>query len=136
MAEALHRFDPPWLLVGRIYRRICFLRFEGLSAEASKMEFTELKEAVDAAKASGPTVDEADTILKTLLEEEGERVSEAIAFAEVLIPMLGDRIPASRSREPFPPVARPVRFAGPDPASRGIADFIDDMLAQDRRATS
>ena len=99
------------------------------------MEFADLKDAVDAAKAASPSSEEADTILKSLLQEEGERVSEAIAFAEVLIPMLGERFPSAPSRDPFPKAVRPRNSAGPDPASRGIADFIDDMLAQDRRAT-
>lgn len=99
------------------------------------MEFSELKEAVDAAKASSPDRDEAEALLRRLLEEEGERVSEAIAFAEVLIPMLGERQAPTHSRGPFPaPAARPRRSPGAEVPSRGIADFIDDMLAQDRRA--
>ncbi len=99
------------------------------------MEFTDLKEAVDAAKASSPDRDEAEALLRRLLDEEGERVSEAIAFAEVLIPMLGERPAASQGRGPIQAAAaRPHRHAGAEPASRGIADFIDDMLAQDRRA--
>lgn len=100
------------------------------------MEFSELKEAVDAAKASSPDRDEAEALLRRLLDEEGERVSEAIAFAEVLIPMLGERPAPTHSRGPFPaPADRPRRPSGAEALSRGIADFIDDMLAQDRRAS-
>ena len=122
--------------MGRIYRRICFLRFDGQASEASRLEFSELKEAIDAAKSSSASTDEADSILRRLLEEEGERVSEAVAFAEVLIPMLADRLPpAIPARNPAasPSSASHRARVGPDPAERSIADFIDDMLVQDRQ---
>jgi hypothetical protein len=76
---------------------------------------------------------EAESILQALLAEEEERVAEAIAFAEVLVPMLAERLrPWRRSG------ARAARRAprqGPPETPvepRGIADFIDDMLAQER----
>jgi len=122
--------------VGRIYRRICFLRFDGQSGEASRLEFSELKEAVDAAKSASESTDEAESILRRLLEEEGERVSEAVAIAEVLIPMLADRIPAAIPARG--PASSPLGVShrpriGPDPSERSIADFIDDMLVQERQ---
>ncbi len=122
--------------MGRIYRRICFLRFDGQAGEASRLEFSELKEAIDAAKSASTTTDEADAILRRLLDEEGERVSEAVAFAEVLIPMLADRIsPAipAKSAGTLPLRASHRPRLGPDSAERSIADFIDDMLVQDRQ---
>jgi hypothetical protein len=131
LAEALHRFEPPWIEVGRVYRRICFLRLEGRGTEAQVIEETEFAEA--AAKARGASGDEfeADSILRGIRAEEEERVAGAIAFAEVLVPMLERRVPALA---PAPPAAPAPRRA-PPPAtgeSRGIADFIDDMLAQER----
>jgi hypothetical protein len=131
--EVLHRFAPPWIEVGRLYRRICFLRSEGLSAEARILQETEFVEAAARAKglfSSGP---EADSLLGELMAEEEERVAEAVAFAEVLVPILARRLPV-------PPPAKAAPAAAPAPRARArggpaetptIADFIDDMLAQD-----
>ena len=62
-------------------------------------------------------------------------VADAVAFAEIIVPMLAERLgalaPLAAARER--PVPRPARPAAPvEP--RGIADFIDDMLTQERRA--
>ena len=129
LAEALHRFEPPWIEVARVYRRICFLRLEGLAEEAQGVEDSEFAGAVARARAACGTG--ADSILDALMAEERERVAGAVAFAEVLVPMLTRRLsglsPATAAA-PAPPRARlPARDA-----SRGIADFIDDMLAQER----
>jgi hypothetical protein len=68
------------------------------------------------------------------MEQGEERVAEAVAYAEILVPMLAERLtgfsPAS------PPLAgnrpqRTPRMIAPS-ESLGIADFIDEMLAQDR----
>jgi hypothetical protein len=137
LAEALHRFDPPWIEVGRIYRRICFLRCEGLTTEAQVVEQTEFAEAARRARQASESEDEADSLLKTLLAEEGARVAEAIAFAEVLVPVLAKRlaalIPSPRAllAAPAPRERKPGRDE-----NRSVADFIDDMLAQERTGTA
>lgn len=138
LAEALFRFEPPWLEVGRIYRRICFLRSEGLVSEAARLEENELAQATARAREAAPSLDEGNSLLKRLLSEEEGRVAEAIAFAEILVPMLAKRLslmaPAPRvSAAPVPvtPAREPRR--GQD-ENRGIADFIDDMLAQEHSA--
>jgi hypothetical protein len=132
LAEALHRFDPPWIEVGRVYRRICLLRSEGLAREAKLAEDTEFAEA--ASRVRGDSATEAVSLaqLRALMTEEEERVCEAIAFAEVLAPMLARRL--SDAQPPrFPPASAPrAGRAGAPGETRGIADFIDDMLAQDR----
>lgn len=63
-------------------------------------------------------------------------MESAIAFAEVLAPMLSERLgaaaparAASGSRAGFSPVPK---LPG---GERGIADYIDEMLAQDRAAS-
>ena len=117
-----------------MYRRICFLRSEGLSDEAQLIEMTEFAEAAARARESSGSAEEADTMLKALLSEEQERVASAIAFAEVLEPMLAKRHAESNPPIPRPAAASPARkqrIPGRD-ESRGIADFIDDMLAQER----
>ena len=135
LAEALHRFDLPWIKVGKIYRRICFLRSEGLALDAQQLEETELAEVTAQARRFAGSAFEAESILQKLLAEEKERVADAIAFAEIIVPMLAERLgslaplPAARDA-PVPRKA--LRETPVEP--RGIADFIDDMLTQERRA--
>jgi hypothetical protein len=129
LAEAIHRFDPPWIKVGRIYRHICFLRSEGLGAEAKRIEDTELEEAAAEARA---TESDGDTQLKAFYAQEQERVAEAIAFAEVLVPALSGHFSSpetAKARSPVPAPRSKARSARSEP---GIADYIDEMLAQDR----
>jgi hypothetical protein len=134
LAEALHRFDLPWIKVGKIYRRICFLRSEGLALDAQHLEETELVEATAQARRCAGSEFEAESILQRLLTEEKERVADAIALAEIIVPMLAERLgslaslPMARAA-PAPRQARPEAPVEP----RGIADFIDDMLTQERR---
>jgi hypothetical protein len=133
LAEALCRFEPPWIEVGRVFRRICFLRFEGLASEAQRIEENEFAEATARALGASGSGPEGESILRTVLTEERERVSQAIAFAEVLVPMLAKRLAglpghAAALAEPAPRRGKARVFD----ADRGIADFIDDMLAQER----
>ncbi|HEY5228143.1 MAG TPA: hypothetical protein VIJ19_06355 [Opitutaceae bacterium] len=134
LAETLQRFDPPWIEVGRIFRRICFLRSEGLSAEAHRLEEGDFAAAAARARVGAGSEFEAESILQALLTDEKERVCDAIAFAEILVPMLAERLAGK---------AGPVRAAAHVPkkvraespaAARDIADFIDDMLRQDKSA--
>jgi hypothetical protein len=134
LAEALHRFEPPWIEVGRVYRRICFLRSEGLANEADAIERTEYADVAAKAREASASEYEADAILKALRSEEEERVSSAIAFAEVLVPMLAKRLSPFSPAPPAAPAPRKARSPGHD-EPRGIADFIDDMLAQERAGT-
>jgi hypothetical protein len=114
---------------------MCFLRSEGLAVEAQVLEETEFAAAEARAREVSGNEFEADSILKTLLAEEQERVSEAVAFAEVLVPMLVKRLSGLVA---LPSAASPAPRAAKMPAhdeSRGIADFIEDMLAQERTAS-
>jgi hypothetical protein len=133
LAEALHRFDPPWLKVGRIYRRVCFLRSQGQGPEARRVEETEL--AAAAAETVGDSTPlEAGDRLQAFYSEERERVAEAIALVEVLVPTLSLQLStAAPARLPAAPARAPLGAWRADPAKEhGIADFIDEMLAQDR----
>jgi hypothetical protein len=120
--------------VGRIFRRICFLRVEGLAVEAQRMEENEFAEAAARAKQGAGTEFEAESILQALLTEEKGRVSDAIAFAEILVPMLAERLAANvgpaRAAAHVPKKTRATAPA----KDRDIADFIDDMLTQDKSA--
>jgi hypothetical protein len=116
--------------MGQIYRRVCFLRSEGRAVEARRLQETELAAAeAEAIKAGGP---EADSRMKVFFAEEEERVADAIAFTELLLPELAERIAALKPEMVAAP-SRP-RASGPRAADadHGIADFIDEMLEQER----
>jgi hypothetical protein len=136
LAESLRRFEPSWLKVGRIHRHICFLRLEGRQAEAREIEHTELAPAVADARKTSESEAEADAVLHDLTHEDEARVADAVAFAEVLVPMLSDRLklqsPSLGAPARGPRQKRPE--AGNADESHGIADFIDEMLAQERAA--
>jgi len=117
--------------VRRICRRVWLLRSEGRGGEAQRVEETELAAAAAQVREISESGPEADARLKALWAEEGERVAAAMALAEILAPMLSDRLGAMAPvRVPAPVPERP-EAATPGEA-RGIADFIDEMLAQDR----
>jgi hypothetical protein len=92
------------------------LRAEGLPGEAERLEETEFAEAT--AKAREGTQSEF----------------EAESFAEILVPMLAERLAANAG--PIRAAAHVVKRerVGAPAAARDIADFIDDMLSQDRSA--
>lgn len=118
-----------------MYRRICFLRSEGLSGEAQIIQETEFAEAAARARSLFSSESGADSLLRELMAEEEERVAQAVAFAEVLVPMLAPRLSLRPPAQPHagPPECRARARTGPGEA-RAVADFIDDMLAQDRMA--
>ena len=108
------------------------MRSEGLRDEAQRIEDGEFAEAAARARDACASGEEAELILRTLQTEERERVAGAVAFAEVLVPMLAAKLPRAAAASSYAPAPerRKPRAAGSD--ARGIADFIDDMLEQDR----
>lgn len=102
--------------------------------EAQRLEDKEFAEAAARARASAASEFEAESILQALLTREKERVADAIAFAEILVPMLAERLAASAGPiRAAAHVAQKARASAPAEA-RDIADFIDDMLRQDKTA--
>lgn len=118
----------------RVYRRVCILRSEGRSGEAQRIEDTEFAAAADQARGALGAGPGAEARLEALLAGERERVAEAVAFAEILAPMLSARLRAPGTAGP--PAAEsplPARPGARRPAeARAVADFIEEMLAQDR----
>ncbi|MGA2017082.1 MAG: hypothetical protein ABSH26_08995 [Opitutaceae bacterium] len=109
------------------------LHSEGRGAEARRMEETELAAAAVRARAASGAGVESDDRFRAIVEEERERVAGAVALAELLAPMLSERLLA------LAPAHAPA--AGPAPRKpgarapvdgRGIADYIDEMLAYER----
>lgn len=128
--------ESPWNEVAAIYRRICLLRCRGQSGEAARLTDHELPRAL--AKITPVEGETAAfvTYRDGLFQLEAERAHHALAVAELLAPLLLDRMatPASTARAgaagrllperlPPPVVSKPV----------DIADMIDCVLAQQRR---
>jgi hypothetical protein len=120
---------------------VCVLRERGLNEEAERLRAGELMTLLAAVRAPG----ESDAIvtdrLNALFATESERVANAAVLAEMLVPLMADQLrslasptataPAAQSPQPLPqaPAPLPTRPAGPRPVS--IADFIDEMIAQE-----
>jgi hypothetical protein len=97
------------------------------------MEGAELAAAAAEARVACETDADGETRLRALYAEEGERVAEAIALAEVLMPALSERLASLGAvRAPDAVALRRTDVMGTAGDEPGIADFIDEMLAQDR----
>lgn len=121
--------------MGEVYRRICLLRLEGRDADARRILDSEFAEAETAARGACNGDPDADQSLKAYLASEGERVAQAVAFAEVLVPELSKRLSVRGDARPqAAATARKPRASalGEAPA---VADFIEEMLAQERAAS-
>lgn len=127
-----------------IYRRICVLRARGLSVEAARLQSTELSRAVRALRQSLTGDADGEAQLRALFAREEERVANASVLAEILLPMLRESATASAPRAlatapslaAAPPSADRRRSSRPPAAATapGIADFIDEMIQQERAA--
>jgi len=126
----------PWSEAGILCRRICLLRLRGQREEAASLEATELARTVEAIRRSPGIATDCDQKLEALFAREEERVATASVVAEILLPLLDDSRPAAKD-------VRPVRSSRaertlPRVASAtplGIADFIDEMIQQERAAS-
>jgi hypothetical protein len=137
LTTELLNFPPPagaWDELARLYRQVCSLRLQGRGREAQALDEGELATAVAAVRAhSGPGA-EIDGRLQALQAQERGRVADAAALADLLVPLLLERLRLPLNGPAAAPRAqRPSQAARP--ASPSVADFIDDMLAQER-ATS
>jgi hypothetical protein len=114
------------------------LRERGQNEEAERLRAGELMTMLAAVRAPGDSDAATTDRLNALFATEAERVANAAVLAEILVPMLAEQLRpfatagATASETPAPAAVAPVvpRPAQPRPAS--IADFIDDMLAQER----
>jgi hypothetical protein len=137
----------PWNEVTQIYRRVCVLRSQGRGGEAAQLYAGKFSEALDVIEQFAGAGPGTEARLQALLAAEDERIATVSALAELLTPLLVERL-----REIFPingPQSTPEKFPGgkvssenaafspdkPDPASApSVADLIEGMLAQERAA--
>lgn len=135
-----------WDDVARACRRICVLREQGEPAAAESVRTDELAPSVAALR--GTTDDDVDARVAEILAAEQERVADAAVLAALLAPMLersfrrtgaitavagdaGEAKPAPSPQATATPAAAAMPMRRP---AGDLADFIDEMLAQERSA--
>lgn len=126
-----------WSDLARVCRRVCVLRERGFAADAERLRIGELAEMVAALRGSSDTDEAIEQRLAATFAVEAERVANAAVLAELLAPLLtdargvsgGPAAPGVDSASPLPAsIPKPAPRAGP----LDLADFIDDMIAQER----
>jgi hypothetical protein len=127
-----------WSEVARICRRVCVLRERGCTDEAETLRRSELDVLLATLRqeASEPAV--VDRQFESIFAAEADRVANASVLAELLAPLLRERLPAptvaeSSAPRTSSPSAVPARRPRPA-AAGGIADFIDEMIAHEHGA--
>ena len=139
--QSVSNFPAPavtWSDVARVCRRVCVLRERGQNEEAERLRAGELMTLLAAVRAPDESDAATTERLNALFATEAERVANATVLAEILVPMISEQLrplaaPGRTAAETpalaavAPVVTKPVQ---PRPAS--IADFIDDMIAQER----
>lgn len=122
--------------MGALYRRLWVLRSRGRHAEARQLEDAELAGLLVRIRATEEAAD-FDARVDAIRDGEKARVAEAVAFAEILAPLLAERLGASSpaASAALKPTPRP-RGTNAAVEDRGIADFIEEMLIQDRAGST
>ena len=119
-------------------RRVCVLRERGQNEVAEQLRAGELMTMLAAVRTPGDSDAATTERLNAIFATEAERVANAAVVAEILVPMITEQLrpllmrsAAASSAIPAPVVAPPVPKP-PQPRPASIADFIDDMIAQER----
>jgi hypothetical protein len=126
----------PWRAkVSALYRRICLLRAQGAAAQADRLETVEWPNLLEGLRRATPFT---DAELQELLAVEADRIATAEALAELLRPLLLERLPQRTiATAGTVPAARRNQAAGSvgsrGDSQKGIADFIDEMLTGEPR---
>jgi len=120
------------------------LREQARTAEAEALQRQELEPLLETLRSGGDTPLTLDARLAATMAEESDRVANATLLAELLAPMLGLRTDAGEPKtsiaalRPAPsPAARVNAAPSPKPAraAASIADFLDEMIAQESMPT-
>ena len=118
-----------------MFRRVCLLRLEGREADARRLLEGEFSKAEADARSACRDDPDAETSLRAFLAGEGERVAQAMAFAEVLMPELSRHFEAQGVPRAAHGAAPHGRRAAAPAEAPSVADFIEDMLSQERAAS-
>lgn len=125
-----------WSEIARLCRRICLLREQGLAAEAEDLRIGSLAEMVAALQSPSNTEEVLAARVASIFADETERVANAASLAELLGPLLAAQLLPPASPRAAPPASeaaagRTGRVPPPRAGAGNIADFIDEMLAQE-----
>jgi hypothetical protein len=136
-AENLPDHAITWEHAARLCRRICVLREQGCAPEAEALAADELAVARAALVSADPTAD-IEARFASLLVTEAERVANASVLAELLVPRLAELLAVGGRSSAMAIASDSLLPVSPKPrgAPANIADFIDEMLAQDRPTSS
>jgi hypothetical protein len=135
--ENLPDQNAAWREATRICRRICVLREQGRQAEAETMMAQELA-GVRATLSDLGDSSAVEMRMAAIFAREEERVADATVLAELLAPTLcaAGAVSTPSVRSMNEATSSSPRIAPKPLVARGgtgdIADFIDEMLAQER----
>lgn len=132
----------PWSDVARVCRRVCILHERGRADETEHVRRSELPAMIAALRTPSDTDEEIAARLNSIFTAERERVANAVVLAELLAPLLQESNRSLATAEPtsiaanVPAAAATPRPSRPPararPTGGDIADFIDEMIAQER----
>jgi len=130
--------DFTWSEVARLCRRVCVLRAQGRLDEAGNLHTQSIGPLIAALQAGRePTVSVEERLAATMAAE-SSRVADAALLAELLAPMLGVRAGITTPASPVvrtaaaPPLVHVLaQSSAPARPAASIADFLDEMLAQE-----
>jgi hypothetical protein len=121
-----------------VCRRVCVLRERGHNEEAERVRAGELMSMLAAVRRPEESDAAMTDRLNSLFAIEAERVANAAVLAEMLVPMIADQLRPIGSSSVIQPIvaAAPITAAPPvakpaAPRGGSIADFIDEMIAQE-----
>lgn len=122
--------------ITRAMRQICLLQETGRNDEAARLEPMLLDPLIKSFRDTHGVGALPDDRVESLLVCERERVGDAAALGELLIPLLMEHLRATPGVGPpeRPAATQPVRSRippRPPTASPEIADLLDGMLAQE-----
>ncbi|MEO5957920.1 MAG: hypothetical protein ABIZ49_12400 [Opitutaceae bacterium] len=138
-----------WSDVARLCRRICTLRERGQMEEAESLRVGPLAEMLAPYRIETKSDAETTRRLELIYAAEAERIANAAVLASLLAPLLNDHLQAlvtalshaapvsSLASHPASVAPRAEKKSPPArrPAVGSIADFIDEMIAQERPPT-
>ena len=113
------------------------LRERGQNDVAERLRSGELMTLLAAIRTPGDSDAAITERLNAIFAAEAERVANAAVLAEILVPMLTEQLrplgASSAAPTPVPaPVVAPPMATPRQPRPASIADFIDDMIAQEK----
>src|SRR5687768_1981164 len=140
--EPVSNFPAPpvaWSDIARVCRRVCMLRERGHAEDAERLRAGELMAMVAALRTPAETDAAVSERLNAIFAVEAERVANAAVLAELLLPTLVEKLQLpSRPHTVLESPVTPISAAPPAPVEKpaapraaSIADFIDEMIAQE-----